>query len=490
MKLVLSNTNTKVEDASLEERTWLLDYLVFKERKYNPWQKRFEEKVTKFYNDVSGQFPAGYTRTVMEVGRQLGYTVTVVDARVKPCAPNPAADLEWLNHHPAANVDPIAHQMEAVRAVHARTRGIVKVPTGGGKTEIAIGLVKSLPCTWLFMVHRGDLLKQTAARFELRCPGETAGMIGDGEWKVERFTVATFQTLHAKLKAHDPDTLKLLANVQGIICDEVHTLAADTFWAVAMKTTKAYYRVGLSATPLKHGSNRGTFVIAALGPVIYTVSAKLLQSLGVLSRPTIKFVTVKQTATLPTWQGVYGENIVRSAKRNRAIIEIVEQAAKPCLVFVKQLNHGVLLHKALLKAGLACENISGKETVPQRTAAVERLIRGDNDVLVVNVIFQEGVDIPSLASVVMANGDASPIAVLQRMGRGMRATKVKSTFEVYDIADRGCGCTQATRRKDPKNFHKGCQWLDSHTKDRLKALEEEEYDVEITDPDTLWSQAK
>jgi superfamily II DNA or RNA helicase len=121
-----------------------------------------------------------------------------------------------------------------------------------------------------------------------------------------------------------------------------------------------------------------------------------------------------------------------------------------------------------------------------RRAATERLVRCDIDVLLVNVIFQEGVDIPDLKSVVIATGGASPIASLQRIGRGMRATKTKSTFEVWEIADAGCGCTRKTKEEDPDNYHPGCQWLTRHWKERLKAYREEEYDVELIDDDALW----
>ena len=485
MKLVVENMVTRVVDATIEERGWLKDYLVFNERKFNPWKRQFELKTQQFYNDNAGTFPGGYTRIVHSVGKELGYVVDVEDARRVPCKPDPAADLEWLRHHPAANVDPITHQLEAVQAVWKRTRGVIKVPTGGGKTEIACGIAKSLKCNWLFLVHRGDLLQQTADRFEARCPGEEAGVIGDSRWSEGRFTVAMFQTVYARLKAGDPAMLEFLDSVEGVIVDECHTAAADTFWAVIMALPNAYFRVGLSATPLKHGTGRGTFVIAALGPLIYEVRAKLLQEIGVLSRPSIRFITVKQTAVRPTWQGVYSENIIKSKVRNAVLLDVARRAKKPCLLFVQQLSHGTLLHKMLTKAGIATENISGKETVPQRKAAIERLVRADIEVLICNVIFQEGVDIPSLASVVIGTGGASAIAALQRVGRGMRATKTKSTFEVWEIADKGCGCNKKTKENDRDNWHAGCQWLNRHTRERLNAYEGEEYEVEVEDADVF-----
>lgn len=490
MRLKVGNLHAVVEDVSVDEQLWLSEYLVFKERVFNPWKRVYEEKMTKLFNSVRCEFPSGYTRTVMEKGREAGFTVTVVDDRGPAPARDVTADLEWLRHHPAANIDPITHQMEAVEAVWKRTRGIIKVPTGGGKTEIACGIVKSLPIPWLFLVHRADLLTQTAERFVKRCPGEPAGLVGDGFFTTARFTVALYQSLHARLKRGDADTLALLHGVRGLLVDECHTLAAETFWDIAMQTPNAYYRVGLSGTPLQRGDKRSTFVVAALGPIIYRVSAPLLQQIGVLSRPSIHFQTVRQKAERPTWQGVYAENIMRSPVRNRAVLAMVKAAKKPCLVFVNQLNHGRLLEKMFRKTGIDTEFISGKEATHQRKAAVERLVRRDIEVLLVNVIFQEGVDIPDLESVVVATGGASPIASLQRIGRGMRATKTKTTFQVWEVADRGCGCTKKTKRDDPANYHAGCQWLDRHTNERIAAYEEEGYEVIIADENELFSQKR
>lgn len=486
MDLVIGNLVTKVVTATVEEQSWLADYLVFKEKVYNPWRRKYDEKVTKLYHSIRADFPAGYTRTVMEQAKAKGFTVQVADGRTAPCKPDPNADLEWLRHHPAANVDPITHQIDSVLAVHRRTRGIIKVPTGGGKTEIACGIAKSLPCKWLFLVHRADLLKQTKERFEQRCPGEVAGVIGDDQFTIGRFTVALYQALHPRLARKDPAVLAFLNSVEGLIVDECHVLGADGFWAIAMATPNAYWRVGLSGTPLQRGDKRSTFVVAALGPIIYSVSAKLLQEIGVLSRPTITFTTVKQEASRPTWQGVYSENIMRSGERNRTVLAMVKRAAKPCLTFVAQLNHGELLKKLFEKNKLKCEFISGKESTEQRAAAKERLIRRDIDVLLVNVIFQEGVDIPSLASVVIATGGASPIAALQRVGRGMRATKSKTTLEVWEIFDVGCGCNARTKREDPANYHPGCQWLDRHSKERLESYFSEGYEAVVYDEGQLF----
>jgi late competence protein required for DNA uptake (superfamily II DNA/RNA helicase) len=181
---------------------------------------------------------------------------------------------------------------------------------------------------------------------------------------------------------------------------------------------------------------------------------------------------VSQCCERSTWTGVYGEAIVRSRERNVAVVEAVRRAAKPCLVFVQQIKHGRHLEERLRRAGVAVEFVWGKDDTRERRAAIERLVRSQSEVLVCNVIFQEGIDIPSLASVVVATGGASPVAAIQRIGRGMRVDAVtgKSTFEVWDFADQGCGCDGA---------HTGCRWIERHARERAKAYRAEGFEVAV-----------
>jgi superfamily II DNA or RNA helicase len=182
--------------------------------------------------------------------------------------------------------------------------------------------------------------------------------------------------------------------------------------------------------------------IAALGKVIYSVKAKTLIDRGVLAAPLITMVPVKQVASKGSredgFHGVYDEIISSSEARNDAIINIVRGAPKPCMVFVKIIEHGKLLKKLMEQAGISCEFVWGNTKGPAREAAITRLERGDAEVMIASVVFQEGVDIPSLESVVIGSGGKSVIAALQRIGRGMRTNQgAKTTFQVFDILDMG-----------------------------------------------------
>jgi len=448
---VASNLQAKLANATDAERAWLAEYLNFDNQKAH-----FTGGPSKYrmFNVFASAFPAGFLPMVEKAAADAGFKVQRLDTRKAPAVFDSTADLAWLRDD----------QLEAVETVVAKARGILWMPTGSGKTEVAVGLVLALPCLWLFMVHRTNLVDQAAERYERRT-GLRAGRIGEGQWDVPAdasFVCATFQTMAQGLDKKDPRVLALLSSARGLVIDECHTLPAASFYRVAMSTENAYFRVGLSGTPLARGDRRSQLAVAALGPILYRVKTSTLVDAGILSKGTIHLVEVPQRFDLPTWQGVYGAAVVRSAPRNRAIIACARRTEKPAVVFVKEIAHGKLLEKALLKAGIPTGFVWGTHSNDYRKTRVRDLVAGRVDVLVCSVVFQEGIDIPELRSVVVGSGGKSVIAALQRIGRGMRRTDGKTTFDVWDIADKGCGCTTPEK-------HTGCKWLEAHTAQRVRA---------------------
>lgn len=466
MWLTVGNLYTRVSQATDAEIEWLRGKksgLTYGNRKAF-FDKR-EDEQTRFFDLLESHFPTGFLPLVVANAKAAGLKAEVIDARKVPGgAALDESKLEWLRDY----------QLDATRAAHAARRGIVQVSTGGGKTEIAVALARAVPIRWLFCVHRKTLLEQTAQRYELRT-GEEAGRVGDGVWKPrDRFTVTTFQTLAAAARNPDPGARRrleaFLGGFEGVFVDECHVLPADSFWRVAMMLGNAHWRIGLSATPLDREDKRSVFAVGALGPVIFKIGAQQLIAEGRLARPTIRLAKVQQefrevdALGLPKrwpWQKVYEEGIVRSGVRNRVLLSAVAQAEKPCLVFVKDLAHGRAFAKALAKRGLKGDFVWGSASLKARQEAVRRLERGDLDVLVSSVIFQEGVDIPELRSVVIASAGKSVIAALQRIGRGMRTAEGKDTFEVWDVLDEGNA------------------WLTRHAKARRRAYTREGYSVSV-----------
>jgi superfamily II DNA or RNA helicase len=175
-------------------------------------------------------------------------------------------------------------------------------------------------------------------------------------------------------------------------------------------------------------------------------------------------VACEQESDAKTWQGAYTDLIVKSKKRNRLVCDLAQLAAKPCIVFVKALKQGKVITKHLTKLGESVEYVDGNAPTAVREAVVSRLERGETDILVSTIVMNQGIDIPELRSVVMAAGGSSTIHALQRVGRGMRVVPGKTEFEVWDIDDLGN------------------KWTQRHTRERVRAYEVEEYEVESVTP--------
>lgn len=457
MWLQLTNAHTKVLRAAPEEKAWLKDFLRFDDGKA-AYRKGAKETIS-LYNEYTDTFPSGLlSMTLKELrDRGLPFKAEVMDARKRTGDPDTECDLSFLREY----------QQESVRIVQKRTRGILWLPTAAGKTQIAVGIVKSIPSArWLFLVNQADLVHQGKARYE-KITGEEAGIIGDGEYKIgEKLTCATFQTLFSKISKPNSagfgEVVTFLRSVTGVIVDEAHTLAAGTFWRVLSMLPNAYWRIGLSGTPLARTDKRSILVLAAIGDVIHRIQPQTLIDLGYLSLPSIKMLRLKQAVSEGngiTYQQFRRKYIVDSRARNAAVLEAVDKVEKPALVFVREIKHGRVLRKLLAQRGYKTEFVFGADEVTKRQLLIKQLEQRKLDVIVCSNVFTTGVDIPSLAGGVNASGGKSPIETLQRLGRGLRVVDGKSTFDWYDI------------------FDTGYKYLDEHTAERADTYRAEGYQV-------------
>lgn len=438
MKIDVGNVWARVTAATGEEQLALSDYLSCEDTRYDPrrrhlgtWAREMEKPVRCLLDPATRKFPAGLAIGLRSQMRQLDVAVELRDCRVRPCEPEGLEVCDWLRDY----------QREAIDAVVRRGgRGILKAPTGSGKGSMLVALPRVYPCEWLAMVHRTDLVGQMAERYH-KHTGEQAGTFLKGVWKrgTGNFTVASFQSVLAGFKSKSAGAKELVQKIQAINADEVHAAgSADTFFRVCMAFENAYYRIGQSGTPMDRGDYATLRMIGALGPLLHEVPIDPLIENGTLSKPTIRMALCRQASKPETeWSEIYEDLVVGSPARNDLICRMVERAQKPCMVFVDLINHGDWLLAELRAKGINAAFVSGKHSLDERKRRVRELVDGGTDVLLATVIFQEGIDVPELRSVVVATGKQSAVACLQRIGRGMRASAGKGGFEVWDVADIG-----------------------------------------------------
>jgi superfamily II DNA or RNA helicase len=342
-----------------------------------------------------------------------------------------------------------AYQGDAVDRAITAGRGIIKIATGGGKTEIAAAIIKSLGVPSIWLTHRRVLAEQTQRRLSERLQqpvaifGDTLRQINTGG-----VTVMMVQSAAEALKQHDSQVLQLFDNVQLIIGDEVHHLESDSWYAVFSKV-KAPWRFGLTATPRMTGA--GLSLLAMTEDLIVDINAWELIERLVLVPPRIWWVQITEPELdekIP-WQTAYKLGIVSSEYRNGWITMVSDQfrqESKPTLTLVLRLNHGEKLKGAFRKRGIRTKFLHGKHSQSEREDALGELVSGRLDNIIGQVsIFGEGTDVPDLRAIINATGtrgggdasedDEAGRLTKQVLGRGLRRAPGKHYVDYVDLMD-------------------------------------------------------
>jgi superfamily II DNA or RNA helicase len=442
-------------EASDEETAWLKDFLTFTTV---IWVRGKRRDNVKTYLGFRGRFPVGLVPMVARHGEAAGLTVDVTDTRTQSPGTWSGTPTPWLREY----------QQDAVERCMKRTRGVVSSPTGSGKGEMIVALTMQSHCRWLVLVHRDHLVEDLGERFASRS-GESPGWCRRGMVDLDqRVTFATFQSFRTSMSDEFCDT------VNGLIVDEAHTVAADTFSACAQSLRRTYYRFGFSGTPFDRTDARSIAVVAAVGPKIYTIKTQFLIDQGYIPRPIVRMVPCLQEGTNQAkYATVYKHTVEASRVRNGVCMEIIQAMDKPGIAFVRKRDHGLTLAALASDHGLNVTYVDGRSSKAQRTEAIKSVQRGATDVLLSTVVFQEGLDLPGLRSTANLAGGQSVIEILQRLGRGMRKQHDEDhTFQVWDIFDVVKRPVGSKRQK----------WLQKHSRSRAVAMAREGHQVVIGNP--------
>lgn len=323
----------------------------------------------------------------------------------------------------------------------ARRNNSIFITGNSGKSEIAIALCQKFPVSTLFLVHLKQLLYQAAERFEKY--GIKVGILGDGKNTIipNGINIAMIQTIESFYRNGSLDKLEFMKNVKMFFGDEVHLCAAsltkgNQFFKVLSMLPNAYARIGLSATPFKRDSYSNMLLKGATGDVLYSIGNDELIKMGYLTPPEITIVKVPKIAKCSQkWPECYDQGIILNPFRTKLVIDWYEKVEKPCLIMTTRVTHAQILQDEAERRGHYLPLVYGKSPKEERRNVLDSLGSGELLGAICTRIFDEGMDLPELRSIILAGAGRSEIKQLQRLGRGLRLATGKEKVTVVDFYD-------------------------------------------------------
>lgn len=444
---LLSNTRCRVTGLA-EKHVKLLDDALALEipgSRFNPRVRNgLWDGKRHLFSATRGTFPRGLLARVKALFVEMGVEYKVKDLRKNKAKPADLSKLSktMLKDPEAGHITLRSYQVKAARRALKRGHGILWLATNAGKTEVACAIMSVLKHERaLFLVHKKALLAQARERMAKRFGTieEHIGVIGEGKFDPKHFTVATIQSLTRKMPpAKQRIVRQYLGTIRQLHVDEGHHTKATT-WYKLIQRIDAPWRFLYSGTPF--GNDNGLLVEASVGGVVARVSNDKLIKLGVSARPTIQMVTCDKPELKDglQWDEVYKHGVVNNAHRNDLIAKHARRFAKqgkPVLILVRELWHGDNIINALAAYDVKALFSHGQmplSAIEKNKALFEA---GRAPVLVASTIYDEGVDVPAIRALIVADGGQSVRAVLQKIGRGLRQKKDgANVLDVIDFAD-------------------------------------------------------
>lgn len=337
-------------------------------------------------------------------------------------------------------------------------RGVVDAATNAGKTAVIAGTYLNLQTVerMLVTIHKKTVYRELVKYFE--SVFQEVGQINDKMYSIKPVTVAMIQSLYRHID--NLNLIKDLATFTVLAVDESHR-AGSPMYSKVLVHCPASVRLFLSGSAFDSDDLVAKMVIVGLsGSRLMKVSKRYLMDIGISTPVKVHMHLCNTILYNPvlTYDDCIRNLIHQSVERVAIMYKIIKERVSlgPILIAVEKTEHGLFIRDYLASMGTNVEitHSQDHEIVPK----VEAFRDNEIDVLITTGVLKEGVNLPFIATIILAAEGKSKVYIKQWCGRGERKHESKIEVELHDFYDIG-------------------RYVQKHSQERIKLYNAEELEV-------------
>lgn len=337
----------------------------------------------------------------------------------------------------------ILEKLDTERLVHNRWKNLVVAATGTGKTVMAALDYRKLKSSLqrsrlLFVAHREEILRQSLTTFRAVLRDGNFGDLWTGQHSPSQqdHLFASVQKLNnVSLEDFDKDHFDIL------IVDEFHHAAAPTYTRL-IDHFQPKVLLGLTATPeradglpILHWFEGRAAAELRLWDALERRLLCPFQYFGIHDNTDLQSVEFKRGRyVVQQLENVYTAD---NARVSIILKELEKHLADPRemrgLGFCVSVGHAEFMAKQFRRAGYAAVAVTGQTGNEVRKESVAKLRKGELQIIFTVNVFNEGIDLPEVDTLLLLRPTESATIFLQQLGRGLRLHEGKDCLTVLDF---------------------------------------------------------
>ncbi|HET7545070.1 MAG TPA: DEAD/DEAH box helicase family protein [Polyangiaceae bacterium] len=381
-----------------------------------------------------------------------------------------------LEHGLSLRREPRPFQTEALEAWReAKARGVVVLPTGAGKSHVAVLAIADKRRSALVVAPTLDLVRQwyDLLRTSFGCE---VGIVGGGSHEIKPLTVTTYDSACLHMDHFG-------ARFGLVVFDECHHLPGPSY-QLAAEFCLAPFRLGLSATP-ERADGQDAKLARLIGPTVYRKDIIEMTGPYLAEYETVHVevdLSPEERTEYELERGIYldfvrsqgirmgsprgwsdfimrsarsvaGQRAMRAYRRQREL----SLGAQAKLDYIERLLEAHREEKALIftqdnatayaiSKRFLLPIITHQTKVKERSEILERFADGRYRAIATSKVLNEGVDVPDASVAIVISGSGSVREHVQRLGRILRRQGDKFAT-LYELVSRKTGEVYTSERR-------------------------------------------